>query len=109
MVPAICRHLSAGSTRANSAHVDGVTRTEIPHEDQATILAADMIGATGATLTQPSDSIDAMTCLAEIAVAHGASISQVALNWLLARDSHTIPIPGATNRAGANLDALGWR
>ncbi|MGY8684074.1 aldo/keto reductase [Bradyrhizobium sp. UFLA05-153] len=62
-----------------------------------------MIGATGATLTQPSDSIDTMTCLAEIAVAHGASISQVALNWLLARDSHVIPIPGA------NLDVLGWR
>jgi aryl-alcohol dehydrogenase-like predicted oxidoreductase len=39
------------------------------------------------------------------------SISQVALNWLLARDSHVIPIPGATkpHHARANLDALGWR
>ncbi|MGF6308864.1 hypothetical protein ABIB82_002501 [Bradyrhizobium sp. i1.8.4] len=60
-----------------------------------------MIGATGATLPQPSDSIDTMTCLAEIAVAHGASISQVAL--------HVLPIPGATDRAGAKLDAFGWR
>jgi aryl-alcohol dehydrogenase-like predicted oxidoreductase len=35
----------------------------------------------------------------------------VALNWLLARDSHVIPIPGATkpHHARANLDALGWR
>src|SRR5207302_517379 len=43
--------------------------------------------------------------------AHDASISQVALNWLLARDSRVIPIPGATrpHHARANLDALGWR
>ena len=52
-----------------------------------------------------------MTCLADIARAHDASISQVALNWLLARDSHVIPIPGATkpHHARANLGALGWR
>ena len=52
-----------------------------------------------------------LTCLADIAGAHDASISQVALNWLLARDSHVIPIPGATkpHHARANLDALGWR
>ena len=52
-----------------------------------------------------------LTCLADIARAHGASISQVALNWLLARDSRVIPIPGATkpHHARTNLDALGWR
>ncbi|WP_291712374.1 aldo/keto reductase [Bradyrhizobium sp.] len=52
-----------------------------------------------------------MTLLAEIATAHGASISQVALNWLLARDPHVIPIPGATKsqHAQANLGALNWR
>jgi aryl-alcohol dehydrogenase-like predicted oxidoreductase len=52
-----------------------------------------------------------LTCLADIARAHDAGISQVALNWLLARDSHVIPIPGATkpHHARANLDALGWR
>ena len=65
-------------------------------------------------LTQPSDSMDTkelLTSLADIAGAHDASISQVALNWLLARDSHVIPIPGATkpHHASANLDALGWR
>jgi aryl-alcohol dehydrogenase-like predicted oxidoreductase len=52
-----------------------------------------------------------LTCLADIARAHDASISQVALNWLLARDSRVIPIPGATkpHHARVNLDALGWR
>ena len=52
-----------------------------------------------------------LTCLADIARAHDADISQVALNWLLARDSHVIPIPGATEpyHARANIDALGWR
>ncbi|WP_375788418.1 aldo/keto reductase [Bradyrhizobium sp. Pha-3] len=52
-----------------------------------------------------------LTCLADIAGAHDASISRVALNWLLARDSHVIPIPGATkpHHARANLDALGRR
>jgi aryl-alcohol dehydrogenase-like predicted oxidoreductase len=65
-------------------------------------------------LTQPSDSVGTkalLMCLADIARAHDASISQVALNWLLARDSHVIPIPGATkpHHARTNLDALGWR
>jgi aryl-alcohol dehydrogenase-like predicted oxidoreductase len=65
-------------------------------------------------LTQPSDSVGTkalLMCLADIARAHAASISQVALNWLLARDSHVIPIPGATkpHHARTNLDALGWR
>jgi aryl-alcohol dehydrogenase-like predicted oxidoreductase len=65
-------------------------------------------------LTQPSDGMGTkalLTCLADVARAHGAAISQVALNWLLARDSHVIPIPGATkpHHARANLDALGWR
>lgn len=52
-----------------------------------------------------------LTLLADIARAHDASISQVALNWLLARDPHVIPIPGATKpqHAKANLAALGWR
>jgi aryl-alcohol dehydrogenase-like predicted oxidoreductase len=65
-------------------------------------------------LTHASDSKGARelwTCLADIARAHNSGIGQVALNWLLARDSHVIPIPGATkpHHARANLDALGWR
>jgi aryl-alcohol dehydrogenase-like predicted oxidoreductase len=49
--------------------------------------------------------------LAEVAQAHQATPSQVALNWLLARDPHVIPIPGATkaHHAEANLGALAWR
>lgn len=68
-----------------------------------------------ARLTQPSDGMGStkalLTCLADIGRAHDAGVSQVALNWLLARDSHVIPIPGATkpHHARANLDALGWR
>ncbi len=49
--------------------------------------------------------------LAEVAQAHQASVSQVALNWLLGRDPHVIPIPGASKAAHAreNAAALGWR
>jgi aryl-alcohol dehydrogenase-like predicted oxidoreductase len=65
-------------------------------------------------LAQPSDGAGTkalLTCLAEITGAHEASISQVALNWLMARDPHVIPIPGATKaaHASANLGALDWR
>ncbi len=65
-------------------------------------------------LTQASDhnrSKALLALLADIARTHDASISQVALNWLLARDPRVIPIPGATkpHHAKANLGALGWR
>jgi aryl-alcohol dehydrogenase-like predicted oxidoreductase len=45
-----------------------------------------------------------------IAQAHQASVATVALNWLLARDPHVIPIPGASKagHATANLAALKW-
>jgi aryl-alcohol dehydrogenase-like predicted oxidoreductase len=48
--------------------------------------------------------------LAEIGAAHQASASQAALNWLLQRDPHVIPIPGASKagHAQANLAALSW-
>lgn len=50
------------------------------------------------------------TVLADVAQAHQASASQVALNWLLARDDHVIPIPGASKARNArqNIAALGW-
>jgi aryl-alcohol dehydrogenase-like predicted oxidoreductase len=49
--------------------------------------------------------------VAEVAQAHQASVAQVALNWLLARDPHIIPIPGASRAAHArqNVEALSWR
>jgi len=65
-------------------------------------------------LARPTDSSETeplRTLLADIARAHDATISQVALNWLMARDHHVIPIPGATKAQHArdNLKALGWR
>lgn len=49
--------------------------------------------------------------LAEIAQRHGYGVGQVALNWLLRRDDHVIPIPGATKAAHAqqNAEALDWQ
>jgi aryl-alcohol dehydrogenase-like predicted oxidoreductase len=48
--------------------------------------------------------------LGEIAEAHQASQAQATLNWLLARDHHVIPIPGASKarHAKENLAALSW-
>lgn len=48
--------------------------------------------------------------LLSIAQAHGGSVSQVALNWLLSKDELVIPIPGATNvnHALQNIGALEW-
>jgi aryl-alcohol dehydrogenase-like predicted oxidoreductase len=52
-----------------------------------------------------------METLAQIAQAHDKTCGQVALNWLLEKDEHIIPIPGAKNarQAQENAGALGWR
>ncbi|HZR38829.1 MAG TPA: aldo/keto reductase, partial [Ktedonobacteraceae bacterium] len=49
--------------------------------------------------------------LEDIAYAHGKTIAQVALNWLVNKDGCIIPIPGAKNarQASENAGALGWR
>jgi aryl-alcohol dehydrogenase-like predicted oxidoreductase len=48
--------------------------------------------------------------LEAIAQQRGNSVSQVALNWLLRRDEHVIPIPGATSvrHASENAGTLSW-
>jgi aryl-alcohol dehydrogenase-like predicted oxidoreductase len=48
--------------------------------------------------------------LRRIAHQRGKSVSQVALNWLLRRDAHVIPIPGSTSERHAleNADTLTW-
>jgi aryl-alcohol dehydrogenase-like predicted oxidoreductase len=48
--------------------------------------------------------------LRRIAHQHGKSVSQVTLNWLLRRDEHAIPIPGAASDRHAleNADRLTW-
>jgi aryl-alcohol dehydrogenase-like predicted oxidoreductase len=53
-------------------------------------------------------SIDSV--MRSIADAHGGSVSQVALNWLLFKDKLIIPIPGATkvDHAMENAGALEW-
>ncbi|BAZ39102.1 hypothetical protein NIES4101_50540 [Calothrix sp. NIES-4101] len=49
-----------------------------------------------------------LQCLGEIAVSRNKSISQVAINWCIAKG--TIPIPGAKSveQARENIGALGW-
>jgi aryl-alcohol dehydrogenase-like predicted oxidoreductase len=49
--------------------------------------------------------------LQAIAKQRGKSVSQVALNWLLRRDEHVIPIPGTTDSRHAleNVDTLSWQ
>ena len=46
-----------------------------------------------------------------IAQARGKTPAQIALNWLLAKDEHVIPIPGAKNvrQVTDNAGAIGWR
>ena len=60
---------------------------------------------------QPDRAAVLRRTLAEVAQAHQASVSQAALAWLLARDPHIIPIPGASKAAHAkeNAAALNWR
>jgi len=50
-------------------------------------------------------------CMQEIGDAHGKSIAQVALSWLLTADPCVIPIPGAKNvrQARENAGAQDWR
>jgi Predicted oxidoreductases (related to aryl-alcohol dehydrogenases) len=65
-------------------------------------------------LTSPSTHEKQQATLSEtlstIAQKREKSVSQVALNWLLRRDEHIIPIPGVTSaRHGLeNIDALSW-
>lgn len=49
--------------------------------------------------------------LLTIAQQRGKSVNQVALNWLLRRDTRVIPIPGTTNARHAmeNADTLKWQ
>lgn len=51
-----------------------------------------------------------LQALKDSADAHGKTMGQVALNWLLTTDTLVIPIPGAKNarQAGENAGALGW-
>ena len=49
--------------------------------------------------------------MAAVASARGKTIGQVALNWLITKDTCIVPIPGAKNlkQAQENAGAIGWR
>lgn len=53
-------------------------------------------GAIGAGSATGPDRSDLAAVLQEVAAARSATAAQVALAWLLKRDDHVIPIPGAT-------------
>ena len=61
--------------------------------------------------TRQQQKIALQTALSDLASAHNRTIGQVALNWLLQRDEHVIPIPGSISPAhvSENLAALDWQ
>ena len=60
---------------------------------------------------QPDKLEPLFVAMDKIAKVHNASISQVALNWLVASNPLVIPIPGAKNakQAASNAAALSWK
>ena len=75
-------------------------------------LRAEAPGAKSLTnRTEKASSKAIQETLQTIAQQHGKTVSQVALNWLLRRDEHVIPIPGTTNTRHAmeNADTLSWQ
>jgi aryl-alcohol dehydrogenase-like predicted oxidoreductase len=75
------------------------------HADRAPVRAQ---GQSAPAAKRPQVLLETLTTIARH---HGASTSQVALNWLLRRDDHIMPIPGATSarHAQANAEALAWQ
>jgi aryl-alcohol dehydrogenase-like predicted oxidoreductase len=71
-------------------------------------LASGRLASTSSSSTRESETLQ--TVLATIAHNRSKSVPQVALNWLLHRDEHIIPIPGATSarHAQENIEALTW-
>ncbi len=67
--------------------------------------------ASSATTGKDQSKLALQKVLDEIAHKHGKTVSQVALNWLLRRDEHIIPIPGATSSRHAleNAEVTDWQ
>lgn len=75
------------------------------------LATVDGIGGTSAGEATGAGETGTVTAILQaIAERRGKTMGQVALNWLLGRDEHVIPIPGTTNaRHGLeNLGAVGW-
>ena len=62
-------------------------------------------GAVGSSSSKRSDRPALADTLREVAASHGATVTQVALAWLLKRDGQVIPIPGATSPEHARENA----
>jgi aryl-alcohol dehydrogenase-like predicted oxidoreductase len=67
--------------------------------------------AGGADSVAPAPTNQLEETLRRVALKRGKTAGQVALNWLLTRDEHVIPIPGTTDARHAleNVGALGWQ
>ena len=72
-------------------------------------LASGRLASTSSSSTRGSVAI-LQTLLTTIAHTRSKSVPQVALNWLVRRDQHMIPIPGATSarHVQENAEALTW-
>ncbi len=71
-------------------------------------LASGRLASTSSSSSQGSEVLQ--TVLTTIAHTRSKRVPQVALNWLLRRDEHIIPIPGATSarHVRENAEALTW-
>jgi aryl-alcohol dehydrogenase-like predicted oxidoreductase len=74
-------------------------------------LASGRLAPNTASASQSKGTEALRRTLQTIAQQRGRSTSQVALNWLLQRDEHIIPIPGATSvrHARENVETLTWK
>ena len=71
-------------------------------------LASGRLASTSSSSTRGSEALQ--TVLTTIAHKRSKSVPQVVLNWLLRRDEHIIPIPGATSarHVQENAEVLTW-
>ena len=107
--------LAANEVHYNLLHrqpeVDGVL--DACHELNVALvayvpLARGRLAPTSSSSTRGSEALQ--TVLTRVAHTRSKSVTQVALNWLLRRDEHIIPIPGATSarHVQENVGALTW-
>lgn len=98
---------------AVTAHFNVVARHEVALVDAALEAGAVFVPWQPVSLSEPGASTDSggpaavRRVLDPIASRHGATVSQVALAWLLARSPAIMPVPGTTSMAHLreNLDA----
>jgi aryl-alcohol dehydrogenase-like predicted oxidoreductase len=98
---------------AVTAHFNPVARQQEPLLDAALEAGAVFVPWQPVSLSVPGTPTDTAgpdgvrRVLEPIATRHGATISQIALAWLLARSPRIMPVPGTTSIAHlrANLDA----